>query len=176
MDSKKDCGPRGRWWLSHCCFHFLQPIHVSRLENVIHHDNSQCVHQDRRWDSQIILVFDGKPSDAVKVRAYLDIFVHESCIKNKQAGVWWHFLSVKLKKNVNKYWKYDICIWARGCSHSVMIWPRGCRILPQYDTTRHVLSGTLCTLKRIYKKPHGSSLDLRSVRKNYRSSLLSKSR
>ena len=57
-----------------------------------------------------------------------------------------------------------------------MIWPKGCSRFPQYNTTGRVFSGTLGILKKRYKKPHGSSFDLRSVQRNCLSSLLTTSR
>ena len=95
MNTEEYCGSRGHLLRSYCCSHVLQPIHVSRLENFIRHENFQSVHQDHVWDSQMILIFDWKLSDVVKGWACLYIRVHGSCITNKKAGVRWDFLFVK---------------------------------------------------------------------------------
>ena len=78
--------------------------------------------------------------------------------------------------NVNEFWKYDFYIRARGCSHSVMSQHKWCRRFMKYDMTGRVFRKTLCTIKRRYKKPHGSWFDFRSIHKNFHSSLISTSK
>ena len=35
--AEEDCVPRGCWWRSHRCAHFLKPKRVSKLEDVVGH-------------------------------------------------------------------------------------------------------------------------------------------
>ena len=75
------------------------------------------------------------------------------------------FFSLSSFFSVKESWKEDFFIFDRGCSHSVIRFLKGCKRLLQYDTTGRFLSGILWTLKMSYKKPHGSSLNLRCVQR-----------
>ena len=63
----------------------------------------------------------------------------------------------------------------RVCSHSVMSSSKWCNIFPLYNTVGRVFSGTLCTLKMIYKKSIVSSFHNRFVWRNFHFSLFSAS-
>ena len=43
----------------------------------------------------MLLIFEGKPSDAVEDQACLDIHVHVGFITNKHAGIRWYFLPIE---------------------------------------------------------------------------------